>query len=313
MSEEHTIKVRIADKHGSTFSLAPAEARKFVIDSVQGGYAWVYFGEKRIPLPPKQIPQSRNEKAIEDAFPMDLFDGVSVVRILPGLVGGGGQKQILVIGSGGIGSLLVEHLAKVAAFTETDTHWPSAARVAITLMDGDIVEERNLPHQQFRARDVGKPKVEAITRQLRNAGISKQRGVELLPVVENFSADTDLSNYDLVVVAVDREEPRNLVHANAKHWLDLRARGDGFVMWSYQDDLRVLDSLPKLPEGTSTSCQLEDAVESGNIQFGFALAAAHGAQWIVQWLRGASVPSGKMYSIHMGELPLPEISQEAVE
>jgi len=58
---------------------------------------------------------------------------------------------------------------------------------------------------------------------------------------------------------------------------------------------------------------LDEAVESGNIQFGFALAAAHGAQWIIQWLRGASVPSGKMYSIHMGELPLPEIAQELVE
>ena len=138
-------------------------------------------------------------------------------------------------------------------------------------------------------------------------------GAELAVIAENFSAQTDLSKYDLVVVAVDREEPRNLVHANAKHWLDLRARGDGFVMWSYQDDLRVLDCIPKLPEGTSTSCQLEEAVETGNIQFGFALAAAHGAQWIVQWLRGASTPSGKMYSIHMGELPLPEITQELVE
>ena len=116
-----------------------------------------------------------------------------------------------------------------------------------------------------------------------------------------------------MVVAVDREEPRTLVHSNAKNWLDLRARGDGFVMWSHKDPPHVLDSLPKLPEGTSTSCQLADAVESGNIQFGFALAAAHGAQWIIQWLRGASTPSGKLYSIHMGELPLPEITPELIE
>ena len=72
MSEEHTIKVQIADKHGgSTYRLSLAETRKFVIDSVLGGYAWVYFGPDLIPLPPKQIPRSRNEKAIEDAFPMD--------------------------------------------------------------------------------------------------------------------------------------------------------------------------------------------------------------------------------------------------
>jgi hypothetical protein len=179
-------------------------------------------------------------------------------------------------------------------------------------MDGDFVEERNLPHQPFTADDAGSSKVEAICRQLRDTGITEERCM-MIPVAENFSTGTDLSKYDLVVVAVDHEEPRKLVHAKAKHWLDLRARGDGFVMWSYQDDLRVLDSLPKLPEGTSTSCQLDEAVETGNIQFGFALAAAHGAQWIVQWLRGATVPSGKMYSIHMGELPLPEITPELIE
>jgi hypothetical protein len=39
------------------------------------------------------------------------------------------------------------------------------------------------------------------------------------------------------------------------------------------------------------------------------LAAAHGAQWIIQWLRGANVPTGRMYSAHMGELPMPTIQE----
>ena len=217
------------------------------------------------------------------------------------------NTRILIIGAGGIGALLASHVSRAYAFSNP------VDPLTLTIMDGDCVEERNLPHQPFTADDVGTPKVEALVRQLRDTGITEDCLVALIAVTEDFTSDTDLSEYDLVVVAVDREEPRNLVHTNAKHWLDLRARGDGFVMWSYQDDIRVLDCLPKLPEGTSTSCQLEDAVESGNIQFGFALAAAHGAQWIIQWLRGASVPSGKMYSIHMGELPLPEIAQELVE
>ena len=220
------------------------------------------------------------------------------------------NTRILVIGAGGIGSLLVEHVTRAFAFSGLKE---LVGNLKLTLMDGDVVESRNLPHQQFGQRDKSLPKVATIQRRLEAAGIVNGNGVELVGITENFSAKTDISRYDLVVVAVDREEPRNLVHANAKHWLDLRARGDGFVMWSYQDDLRVLDSLPKLPDGKSTSCQLEEAVETGNIQFGFALAAAHGAQWTVQWLRGASIPSGKMYSIHMGELPSPEISQELVE
>ena len=220
------------------------------------------------------------------------------------------NTRILIIGAGGIGGLLANHVTRAFAFSGLNE---LIGDLEVTLMDGDVVEERNLPNQQFGHSDLTGHKVAAIQQRVEAVGMTSVNGVDVIGIAEDFSEKTDLSQYDLVVVAVDREEPRNLVHANAKHWLDLRARGDGFVMWSYQDDLRVLDSLPKLPEGTSTSCQLEDAVESGNIQFGFALAAAHGAQWIVQWLRGASVPSGQMYTIHMGELPLPEISQEAVE
>ncbi len=220
------------------------------------------------------------------------------------------RTNILMIGAGGIGGLLVNHVTRAFAFSGLNE---LAGSLELTLMDGDVVESRNLPHQQFGHSDVSGHKVTAIQQRAESAGMTSVNGVDVIGIADDFSAETDLSKYDLVVVAVDREEPRNIVHANAKHWLDLRARGDGFVMWSYQDDLRVLDNLPKLPEGTSTSCQLEEAVETGNIQFGFALAAAHGAQWIVQWLRGASVPLGKMYSIHMGELPLPEITQGLVE
>ena len=220
------------------------------------------------------------------------------------------STQILIIGVGGIGSLLTEHVTRAISFSGLNEQ---ADNLEITLMDGDVVELRNLPHQQFDHQDLSTHKVVATKHRVETAGLASVSGINVIAVSENFSNKTDLSMYDLVIVAVDREEPRNIVHLNAKQWLDLRARGDGFVMWSHQDDLHVLNSLPKLPVGTSTSCQLEGAVQNGNIQFGFALAAAHGAQWVVQWLRGASTPSGKMYSIHMGELPLPETIQELIE
>ena len=220
------------------------------------------------------------------------------------------NTRILIIGAGGIGSLLAEHVTRAFAFSGLNE---LVGDLEVTLMDGDVIESRNLPHQQFGHRDQSQHKVTAIQQRLEAAGMAIGNRVELVGIAENFSAETNLSKYDLVIVAVDREEPRNLVHTNAKHWLDLRARGDGFLMWSHQDDLCILDHLPKLPEGTSTSCQLDEAIESGNIQFGFALAAAHGAQWIIQWLRGANPPPGKMYSIHMGELPLPEITPGLIE
>ena len=203
---------------------------------------------------------------------------------------------VLVIGAGGIGSLLTLHVSRAIAFSQ----WPHGV-VEITLMDGDIVEERNLPHQQFTPEDIGKPKVNALERHFCNSSY-----VQFTPVVNNFSSNTDLSKYDLVVVAVDCEEPRRLVREKANTWLELRSTGDGCLMWSHVDDIDVLNLLPKLPPGESASCQHENAVETGNIQFGFALAAAHGAQWIIQWLCDSLVPTCITYTIHMGDLPLPE-------
>ena len=220
------------------------------------------------------------------------------------------MTSVLIIGVGGIGGLLTDSVSRAIAFSGLSEQ---CGATTLTLMDGDIVEERNLPHQRFGASDVGKPKVEVLVRQLRHVGVTEERGVVLKPIADNFSADTDLSEYDLVVVAVDREEPRRLVHDNAKAWLDLRCRGDGFLMWSHQDDVRVLNMFPPLPDGESASCQLDEAVETGNIQFGFAEAASHGAQWVIQWLRGAKVPPSRTYTIHMGDLPLPQVTEEEQE
>ena len=217
------------------------------------------------------------------------------------------NTRILIIGAGGIGALLASHVSRAYAFSNP------VDPLTLTIMDGDSVEERNLPHQPFTADDVGTPKVEALVRQLRDTGITEDRRVALIAAAEDFTSDTDLSEYDLVVVAVDREEPRNLVHTNAEQWLDLRARGDGFVMCSHETDPRVFEALPKLPAGESASCQLEDAIEMGNIQFGFAEAASHGAQWVIQWLRGSQLPPNRMSSIHMGEFRLPEFLEEEVE
>ncbi len=40
------------------------------------------------------------------------------------------------------------------------------------------------------------------------------------------------------------------------------------------------------PNHEPASCQLDGAIESGNIEFGFGWAAVHGAQWCLQTLRG---------------------------
>ena len=124
-----------------------------------------------------------------------------------------------------------------------------------------------------------------------------------------MTEDTDLSEFDLVIVAVDRAEPRSWVHEGAEDWLDLRSTGDGFVMFSHETDPADLAYLP--PQTGAAGCQLPGAIESGNIQFGFSVAASHGAQLAVQWLRTkigepATLPHRRMYSIHMAEFLFPD-------
>ena len=94
---------------------------------------------------------------------------------------------------------------------------------------------------------------------------------------------SQLEGFDIIVVAVDRQEPRNLAHRSDAHWVDLRCQGDGWLLIDSDTNRSILDKIPnnKQPVG----CQLPGAIENGNIQFGFAAVAALGAQWVIQKIR----------------------------
>ncbi len=60
------------------------------------------------------------------------------------------------------------------------------------------------------------------------------------------------------------------------------------------------------------SCQIPGSIDAGNVQMGYALAAAHGAQWAIQNLREISnlpfrpTPS-RILSLTFGELEFPTV------
>ena len=326
MSEEdseHLVTINIGSQH--QVNLNSSEARKFVIEK------WMDkdFASGRVIAIDGELveggnwPHGKGWDAVviglrrrdycNALFPIGSLDNVSRVMFLPLLLGGTmSPTKILIIGAGGIGSLLADLVTRALAFSnlKPERFQGKGPGVVITLMDQDVVEEHNLPHQRFASKDMGAKKVDSVCRQLKSTGVSRKSGVALEPKAENFSSTTDISGYDLVVVAVDRDEPRKLVHTKAKQWLDLRARGDGFVMFSHVDGAEIAEKLPSNPKEDAASCQLEGAIDSGNIQFGFALAATHGAQWIVQWIRKSPTPQGRMYTIHMGELQFPTKNNE---
>ena len=134
------------------------------------------------------------------------------------------NKNVLIVGAGGIGTTLVDLLVPALERTAIDAK--------ITLLDGDIVEASNLGHQRFTEEQIGQHKVTALAGRFAGKGAH----VELIAKNENLRNAEQLIGYDLVVVCVDRPEPRRLVHALDVPWIDLRCSGDGWMILSSDSD-----------------------------------------------------------------------------
>ena len=200
------------------------------------------------------------------------------------------QKSLLIIGAGGIGTTVVDLLV------------PALDRIAlgakITLMDGDTVEASNLGHQSYSRADIGGFKVDALADKWSHA-----EGLQMHPMPVNLRNFEQLDDFDLVVVCVDRPEPRRLVHSLDVPWVDLRCGGDGYVMLSSESPPALVKQMT--PDHPPMSCQHPGALDDGNLEFGFAAAGALGAQWALQHLRGNKPPVQAMGSLTYGEFEFP--------
>jgi hypothetical protein len=169
-------------------------------------------------------------------------------------------------------------------------------------MDDDLVDESNLGHQRFSKVDVGLTKVTALANRLDS--LSK---VSIQPIEEKLTDMSQLVDYDFIIVAVDRMDPRQLVHNSRAQWLDLRCQGDGYVVLDNSTEPGIITMIPG--NENATSCQIEGAYEFQNIEFGFSICATIGAQWLFQKIRQfhgyeTKAPSFQMGSITNGELRL---------
>ena len=207
----------------------------------------------------------------------------------------GTPKKLAIIGAGGIGSNLAELLI------------PALRRLklpaSITMMDDDVVEAGNLGHQRYTERDLTMKKVDALTARL----AKKDSCVELIACNENLRTAAQLEPFDMVIVCVDRPEPRRLVHALSIPWADLRCGGDGYVMLSSKSEPNLVRYMT--PDHEPMSCQHPGALDDGNLEFGFANAASLGAQWALQVLRGQQAPVQSMGSLTYGAFNFPSIPE----
>ena len=119
------------------------------------------------------------------------------------------STSVAIVGCGGLGSMIGLYLA-------------GAGVGGITLIDDDVVEVSNLHRQlAFRETDLGKPKCEALTHQLK----ALNRDVVITAERYRFGTDSDrdeasLKRVDLVLDATDNLEARHHIET-ATHTLGL--------------------------------------------------------------------------------------------
>ena len=222
------------------------------------------------------------------------------------------ELVVTIIGAGGIGSNLLPHLTRALSAGELIEN---IGPIRVRIIDGDIVEQGNLQHQNFSADDINLFKTHSIVNPLKHL---ENQFLRIESITENVRGPMYIVDSDLVIVAVDSMLVRRLVHRYADFWLDLRCQGDGYIALDYRIDPVDVTKLTPL-DSESASCQLPGAIETGNIQFGHLLAGAHGSQWALQFLRiiageaTASLPSPQTANISFGTLGRFELNPQTID
>ena len=95
-------------------------------------------------------------------------------------------------------------------------------------------------------------------------------------------------------------------YAKSKKWIDLRSTGDGCVYLTHKSTQSLIEAMTT--ENSRGSCQQEGAIESGFIEYGYAVCAATGAQWVHDHLRfGESNIIQSIQSIRYGQMNFPKM------
>ncbi|MEI8305612.1 MAG: PRTRC system ThiF family protein [Chloroflexales bacterium] len=168
---------------------------------------------------------------------------LTVERPVPFVLPPGQPIAICLVGCGGIGSHLAQSLARLSAHVREQSGPP----LALTFIDGDTVERRNVGRQLFTAREVGKPKAQVLAERL-NAAFGL--GIVAVPAMATAGLLTELhpgyQTIGVLVGTVDTASGRRALHdALARSawriWLDVGNERDwGTVLLGTATEARQL-------------------------------------------------------------------------
>jgi len=182
--------------------------------------------------------------------------------------------KVLIVGGGGIGSYLTKFIGEYLLKGLIDFN-----EVTIIIMDDDIVELKNLNHQNFEIEDLGNPKVDALKK------------YNVLTINERLTNSKQFIDYDMILCCVDNDTTRALIyltcHDRGIEFIDIRSQGKRVFCSpkgiSYEEDSKFLD----LKDTTNYSCQEKKDLKNGQIQFTNRIAASIGFQMFLNYLRKA--------------------------
>lgn len=175
--------------------------------------------------------------------------------------------KILIIGIGGIGSWCVHFLCDAIRKDIVQQE------VEIWVADGDVVETKNFLYSNFDVlKDSNQNKAKAMASRY-----------AVNPIPKMIKTPNEVNAYDLVVVATDDGVTRKLVYDNARDWIDLRAKGKAWAIYTTGSNPPL--NLKK-PRG---SCQYTERLQRKSIDYGNVMAAVIGHQQVLNKLRGEPV------------------------
>lgn len=179
--------------------------------------------------------------------------------------------KIAIIGLNGIGSYFTRGLSELI---KKDISGLDKINVmGIDLYDYDMIEEKNFSYSIYDIEHLGRNKAEVLAEM---TGYTAK--------TEKIEIPEQLEVYDLVILAVDNNEVRNIVYNSGVKFIDLRAKGKGIMGYLTQKPDPEYLELTK-DTGEKGGCQYQKDIEEKTIELGNRIIAEIGLQYLVDYLR----------------------------
>jgi molybdopterin/thiamine biosynthesis adenylyltransferase len=179
--------------------------------------------------------------------------------------------KVAIIGLNGIGSYFVRGLSELI---KKDVSGLDKINVmGIDLFDFDTIEEKNFSYTIYDIEHLGRNKAEVL---------AEMTGYKAR--AEKIERADQLAGYDLVIMAVDNNEVRNIVYEAGHPFLDLRAKGKGIMAYLTQKNDPAYLELTE-DTGEKGGCQFKQDIEDRTIEVGNRIVAEIGLQYLIDYLR----------------------------